>query len=46
MQRLLVGIKDAEDIDGMSGFINDKGNQIREPLHGFTTDIFIADGGV
>ena len=32
-QRFLIGIKDAEDVDGVSGFIDGKHNQIGEAFH-------------
>ena len=44
MQRLLIGIEDAEDVDGVSGFIDGKGDQEGEPLHGLAADVSIADG--
>ena len=44
MQRLLIGIEDAEDVDGVSGFIDDKGDQDGEPLPGFAANVFIANG--
>src|ERR1700744_3616869 len=43
MQRLLVSIEDAKDVDGMSGIINGKSDQIGKPLHGLTADVFISD---
>lgn len=43
MQRFLIGIKDAEDIDGVSGFIDSEGDQKGKTLHGFTTDV-ITEG--
>jgi hypothetical protein len=44
MKRSLIGIKDAEDIDGVSGFIDGKHDQERKPLHRFTANIFAPDG--
>jgi hypothetical protein len=43
MQRLLISIKHAEDIDGVSCFINREHDQIREALPGFTANVFIAE---
>jgi hypothetical protein len=43
MQRLLIGIKDAEDDDGVTGLIDGEGDQEGEPLHGFAANIFIAN---
>ena len=45
MQRFLIGIKHAEDIDGVSCFIDGEGDQEGEPLHGFAADVFIPDSG-
>jgi len=44
MQWLLIGIEDAEDVDGVSGFIDGKGDQEGESLHGLAANISIADG--
>lgn len=44
MQRLLISIKDAKDVDGVSGFVDGEGDQEGKPLHGFTADIPISNG--
>jgi hypothetical protein len=45
MQGLLIGIEDAEDIDGVGSLIDGKGDKVREPLHRLAADVFIADSG-
>ena len=45
MQGFLVGIKYAEDVDGVVGFINGKGDEVRESLHGLAADVPVTDGG-
>jgi hypothetical protein len=44
MQRPLISVKHAKDVDGVSGFVDGEGDQEGEPLHRFTTDISVADG--
>jgi hypothetical protein len=44
MQRFLIGIKDAEDVDGVGGFIDCKGDQEGKQLHGLAAGVSIADG--
>ena len=45
MQRFLISIKDAEDIDGASCFIDGKHDQVREALHRFAANVSVTDGG-
>ena len=45
MQRLLVGIEVAEDVDGVVGFIDGKSNKVREPLHGLAANVPVTDSG-
>jgi len=44
MQRFLINIKDAKDIDGVSGFVDGEGDQEGKALHRFTTDVSISNG--
>ena len=44
MQWLLIGIKDAEDVDGVADIIDGKGDEEGKALHGFAADVFVADG--
>ena len=43
MQRFLVGVEDTEDADGVSRFIDGKGDEVRESLHGLAADVPVAD---
>ena len=43
-KRFLIGVKNAEDVNGAAGFIDGIGNNKREPLHGFAANIFISNG--
>ena len=44
MQRLLISIEDAEDVNGVTDLIDGKGDEEGKALHGFAADVFVADG--
>ncbi len=45
MQWFLISIKGPQYIDGVAGFIDGEGDEVRKSLHGFTPNVPVTGGG-